>query len=115
MRKVRHRQPAYSKILLSVRRAPENARGPHCLQQLQHGQQRLCKVLQALRQQAVSRLHRQNLPKVQSHGKRRRLHLRKVRFRVLFDIFATEEDLASHTRVEDYLFVPAILALEKQL
>ena len=27
---------------------------------------------------------------------------------VLFDIFATEEDLASHTRVEDYLFVPAI-------
>ena len=82
MRKVRHRQPAYSKILLSVRRAPENARGPHCLQQLQHGQQRLCKVLQALRQQAVSRLHRQNLPKVQSHGKRRRLHLRKVRFRV---------------------------------
>ena len=34
---------------------------------------------------------------------------------VLFDIFATEEDLASHTRVEDYLFVPAILALEKQL
>lgn len=34
---------------------------------------------------------------------------------VLFDIFATEEDLASHTRVEDYLFVPAILALEKQI
>ena len=34
---------------------------------------------------------------------------------VLFDIFATEEDLASHTRVENYLFVPAILALEKQL
>ena len=34
---------------------------------------------------------------------------------VLFDIFATEEDLASHTRVEDYLFVPAILALEKRL
>lgn len=33
---------------------------------------------------------------------------------VLFDIFATEEDLASHTRVEDYLFVPAILDLEKQ-
>lgn len=30
MRKVRHRQPAYSKIRLSVRRAPENARGPHC-------------------------------------------------------------------------------------
>lgn len=34
---------------------------------------------------------------------------------VLFDIFATEEDLATHNRVEDYLFVPAILALEKQL
>jgi len=32
---------------------------------------------------------------------------------VLFDIFATEEDLASHNHVEDYLFVPAILALEK--
>lgn len=34
---------------------------------------------------------------------------------VLFDIFATEEDLASHNNVEDYLFVPAILALEKEL
>lgn len=34
---------------------------------------------------------------------------------VLFDIFATEEDLSSHTRVEDYLFVPAILALERHL
>lgn len=33
---------------------------------------------------------------------------------VLFDIFATEEDLAFHSRVEDYLFVPAILAIEKQ-
>ena len=33
---------------------------------------------------------------------------------VLFDIFATEEDLTSHARVEDYLFVPAILALEKE-
>lgn len=32
---------------------------------------------------------------------------------VLFDIFATERDLSSHNRVEDYLFVPAILALEK--
>lgn len=31
---------------------------------------------------------------------------------VLFDIFATEKDLAAHNRVEDYLFVPAILALE---
>ncbi|MDH6359027.1 hemerythrin domain-containing protein [Parabacteroides sp. PF5-9] len=34
---------------------------------------------------------------------------------VLFDIFATEEDLASHNQIEDYLFVPAILALEKQV
>jgi regulator of cell morphogenesis and NO signaling len=34
---------------------------------------------------------------------------------VLFGIFATEEDLASHNRVEDDLFVPAIAALEKQL
>ncbi|RHJ92134.1 hemerythrin domain-containing protein [Bacteroides sp. AM07-16] len=34
---------------------------------------------------------------------------------VLFDIFSTEQDLASHNHVEDYLFVPAILALEKQL
>ena len=33
---------------------------------------------------------------------------------VLFDIFATEQDLASHNRVEDYIFVPAILSLEKQ-
>ena len=33
---------------------------------------------------------------------------------VLFDIFATEQDLASHNRVEDYFFVPAILSLEKQ-
>lgn len=34
---------------------------------------------------------------------------------VLFDIFATEEDLSTHNRVEDFLFIPAILALEKQL
>lgn len=34
---------------------------------------------------------------------------------VLFDIFVTEEDLSTHNRVEDYLFVPAILALEKQV
>lgn len=33
---------------------------------------------------------------------------------VLFDIFTTEEDLASHTRVEDFLFVPTILAFENQ-
>jgi len=32
---------------------------------------------------------------------------------VLFDIFSTEEDLASHNRIEDSLFVPAILELEK--
>ena len=34
---------------------------------------------------------------------------------VLFDIFATEQDLTSHNHVEDYLFVPAILALEKKV
>lgn len=34
---------------------------------------------------------------------------------VLFDIFATEQDLASHNRVEDYLFVPTILAIEKTI
>lgn len=34
---------------------------------------------------------------------------------VLFDIFATEQDLASHNRVEDYLFVPAVLALEESI
>lgn len=33
---------------------------------------------------------------------------------VLFDIFSTEEDLSSHTRVEDYLFIPAILFYENQ-
>lgn len=31
---------------------------------------------------------------------------------VLFDIFATEEDLVSHTRVENLLFVPAVIRLE---
>lgn len=31
----------------------------------------------------------------------------------LFDIFSCEEDLASHNRVEDYLFVPAFMELEK--
>ena len=31
---------------------------------------------------------------------------------VLFDIFNCEKDLALHTDVEDYLFVPAILQLE---
>ena len=34
---------------------------------------------------------------------------------VLFDIFATEQDLVSHSLVEDNLFVPAILALEKTI
>ena len=34
---------------------------------------------------------------------------------VLFDIFSCEQDLASHCRVEDYLFVPAILRLEKEV
>lgn len=33
----------------------------------------------------------------------------------LFDIFSCEEDLASHNRVEDYLFVPAIMELEKEM
>ena len=32
----------------------------------------------------------------------------------LFDIFICEEDLASHNRVEDYLFIPAIMELEKE-
>lgn len=32
---------------------------------------------------------------------------------VLFDIFACEQDLASHSKVEDHLFTPAILELEK--
>lgn len=32
---------------------------------------------------------------------------------VLFDIFSCEQDLASHNRVEDALFVPAIVELEK--
>ena len=34
---------------------------------------------------------------------------------VLFDIFSCEQDLASHCRVEDYLFVPAVLRLEKEV
>lgn len=33
---------------------------------------------------------------------------------VLFDIFSCEQDLASHNRVEDALFVPAIVELEKE-
>lgn len=34
---------------------------------------------------------------------------------VLYDIFDTEQDLASHNIVEDSLFVPAILELEKEI
>jgi len=34
---------------------------------------------------------------------------------VLFDIFNSEKDLASHNDVEDYLFVPAVLQLEKEV
>lgn len=34
---------------------------------------------------------------------------------VLFDIFSTEEDLASHNKIEDSLFIPAILELEKKV
>ena len=34
---------------------------------------------------------------------------------VLFDIFNCEKDLASHAEVEDRLFVPAVLQLEKEL
>lgn len=33
---------------------------------------------------------------------------------VLFDIYACEQDLCSHCRVEDYMFVPLILELEKK-
>ena len=33
----------------------------------------------------------------------------------LFDIFSCEEDLASHNRVEDFIFVPAIMELEKEI
>ena len=34
---------------------------------------------------------------------------------VLFDIFNCEHDLASHCQVEDYMFVPAILKLERRI
>ena len=34
---------------------------------------------------------------------------------VLFDIFNCEKDLALHTDVEDYLFVPTVLQLEKEV
>lgn len=34
---------------------------------------------------------------------------------VLFDIFSCEKDLESHCRVEDYLFVPEIARIEKEI
>jgi regulator of cell morphogenesis and NO signaling len=34
---------------------------------------------------------------------------------VLFDIFNCERDLASHNKIEDYLFVPAVLKLEQEV
>lgn len=34
---------------------------------------------------------------------------------VLFDIFNCEQDLASHCQVEDYMFVPAVIQLERRL
>ena len=34
---------------------------------------------------------------------------------VLFDIYNCEKDLASHNAVEDYLFVPAVLQMEKEV
>ena len=34
---------------------------------------------------------------------------------VLFDLFTTEEDLISHTRIEDKLFIPTVLDYEKRL
>ena len=34
---------------------------------------------------------------------------------VLFDIFNCEQDLASHSQVEDYMFVPSVIQLERRL
>ena len=34
---------------------------------------------------------------------------------VLFDIFSCEKDLSSHCKVEDFLFVPAVRHLEKEI
>lgn len=34
---------------------------------------------------------------------------------VLFDIFSCEQELKSHCKIEDYLFVPAVMKIEKQL
>ena len=33
----------------------------------------------------------------------------------LFDIYACEEGLESHCKIEDYIFVPAILNLERRM
>ena len=33
---------------------------------------------------------------------------------VLFDIFSCEEDLSSHCKIEDFLFVPVVRQLEKK-
>ncbi len=37
----------------------------------------------------------------------------KLLVSVLFDIFSCEEELKSHCEIEDYLFVPAVMKLEK--
>lgn len=42
-------------------------------------------------------------------GNRRELN------QVLFDIFSGEADIASHCRIEDHLFIPAVLRLERKL
>ena len=34
---------------------------------------------------------------------------------VLYDIYNCEADLALHTKIEDYLFVPAIAGLERKV
>lgn len=34
---------------------------------------------------------------------------------ILFDVFSCEQELKSHCKIEDYLFVPAVMNLEKQL
>jgi regulator of cell morphogenesis and NO signaling len=34
---------------------------------------------------------------------------------VLFDIYACEEGLEAHCKIEDYLFVPQILKLERKV
>jgi hypothetical protein len=34
---------------------------------------------------------------------------------VLFDIYSCEQDLATHCKVEDYMFVPAVRRMEKEV